>query len=731
MPPGGPMSPCGPCYGGPCPQMGGGCWEPVPGNRWPVPYPGPEGVQAARPMAPPAMAAPGPGFSAPDKFVDVVLSRPSIPANPSGQGALPSGTARTRDDSPTMIQVGMRKPQLAQQQDTQIQQAQLQQQPQPLQQQTQVQTQHPHLQQQPQLPPQQQSQMQPQYPQMPQQPQPHQQPQPTQQQQTQMQTHQPHLQQQFLHQQTQMQPPQPQYQTQMQPQQLQPATETAATATAATAATLAWQAQPQSQMQHIPVEVEAPMPLLAAPVQPVAVPLDAAFPSVEVPSLIAPPTGAHAPVAVATVPFDSQQPPGVEAPEATSPAKSGRTGKSWPLASLAAPALSPVPASRIPEAPASALDTPGGTTEDIVTRLGNLQRQVLPSYKETEIVEGFQPGCWLHDQEKDSEVDAAAATTALGPEWTSDAAGEECRESSAMYGVEVGPTESPIPLAKPFGGLFDRRSSTSAVSTDSMADTVFVESLPSGRETQQSQANRGASTGAIDQTIHVAADVRAAVAAARAAVEELQRTAGRQGVRSTPIVAMPILPPRASPFSQEAVGLNILLSEDGFMATRNCGCRESVAIGSAPLSRQPSGLYFEVEVCQTVEGWLGGLGIGVTHTAPSQQRDHRLPDKAWRLPGTFILGYSGVRYLDGSEAPIDWQPDTLRVGQRVGLLVTGDGRTDMVAFVDGKEVARVPGKDLRPAGLRDEPLYAIVDVYNAVLAVKLLPDAVAPERINS
>lgn len=362
-------------------------------------------------------------------------------------------------------------------------------------------------------------------------------------------------------------------------------------------------------------------------------------------------------------------------------------------------------------------------------RLGNLQRQVLPSYSETEIVEGFQPGCWLHDHEKVPEVEAAAVATTLSPEWTNGAVEEDPRQSSAMHGAERGPTESPIEFEKPFGGIFDKRSSTPAVSMDSMADTVFVESLPSAQEAQ-SPANRQGS-GGVDQTVHVAADVRAAVAAARAAVEELQRTAGRQFVKSSPIIAMPVLPPNTSPFSQEAVGLNILLSEDGFTATRNCGCRESVAIGSSPLSRQPAGLYFEVEVCQTVEGWLGGLGIGVTHTAPSQLRDHRLPDKAWRLPGTFILGYSGVRYLDGIEAPIDWQPDTLRVGQRVGLLVSGDGRTDMVAFVDGKEVARVPGKDLRPAGLRDEPLHAIVDVYNAVLAVKLLPDAVAPDRINS
>lgn len=37
------------------------------------------------------------------------------------------------------------------------------------------------------------------------------------------------------------------------------------------------------------------------------------------------------------------------------------------------------------------------------------------------------------------------------------------------------------------------------------------------------------------------------------------------------------------PFSREICGLNLEFSEDGYRATRVRGCRQSVAIGRAPL----------------------------------------------------------------------------------------------------------------------------------------------------
>lgn len=440
------------------------------------------------------------------------------------------------------------------------------------------------------------------------------------------------------------------------------------------------------------------------------------------------------PVQVETSPA-SQTEGMVEAEMATTPSS---TGKKGPLARLAAPALTPP----------------------------HPQKAPVQTDATTIVAEDSSPGALQQALQLDEELQVQ------GPEWNG--------SILVLPDVETA-LSTPVASGKPFGGLFwedklgqtvvvdakhdlaDGRGGSRAPQMDDRADKASkdraenealrarvaeleaqqqahqdqvvarIEAEIAELKAEQAKALEAAAAaaedarGANDATL-TGSDVQAALAAAKAAVADLQRTAGELPVgKNLPIVAMPVLPPSVAPFSQEAVGNNIKLSQDGFTATRSSGCRDSVALGKVPLRRQTPGLYFELEVCQTVEGWLGGLGIGVTHTDPSQLKEHRLPDKAWRFPGTFVVGYSGARYLNGANSPADWQPDALKVGQRVGLLMSGDGRTDMVIFVDGAEVMRLPGEELRHAGLRDEPLFAIVDVYNATVSVKLLPGAVAPE----
>lgn len=204
---------------------------------------------------------------------------------------------------------------------------------------------------------------------------------------------------------------------------------------------------------------------------------------------------------------------------------------------------------------------------------------------------------------------------------------------------------------------------------------------------------------------------------------------------TAPVAPMRREPFSVMPFSRESCGVNLTLSEDGFTATRTRGCRQSVAIGSGPLQRQAHGWFFEVVVGETVTGWVGGLGIGVTHTAPSQLR--RVPDKAWRLPSTYIVGYWGCVFLDGRERRTRWRSDTLQVGSRIGLLVTA-GEGDLIIFVDDVPVVCAAGA-LRPksrlgfdgvgaGGSEDmEPLYPVVDVFAATRVVKLSDRAVPPE----
>lgn len=181
------------------------------------------------------------------------------------------------------------------------------------------------------------------------------------------------------------------------------------------------------------------------------------------------------------------------------------------------------------------------------------------------------------------------------------------------------------------------------------------------------------------------------------------------------------------PFSREACGVNLTLSEDGYVAERTRGCRQSVAIGSGPLPPHAWGWFFEVEVLETVTGWVGGLGIGVTTTPPTQLR--RVPDKAWRLPRSFIVGYWGCIFVDGQERRTAWGADSLCAGARVGVLVTNNGRGDLIVFVNRRPVVLVPGAlagGEAEMPIWQEPLYPVVDVFAATRAVALSSHAVPP-----
>mmetsp|Transcript_43248 Transcript_43248/g.69138 ORF Transcript_43248/g.69138 Transcript_43248/m.69138 type:complete len:922 (-) Transcript_43248:148-2913(-) len=218
-------------------------------------------------------------------------------------------------------------------------------------------------------------------------------------------------------------------------------------------------------------------------------------------------------------------------------------------------------------------------------------------------------------------------------------------------------------------------------------------------------------------------------------LEELQTLKGGEIAQSMMMITEPLIPMQfggrrggVAPLCRNPCGLNIELSEDGYVAKRVRGCRQSVVVGSAPLEPQDLGCYFEVVVRETVNGWVGGLGLGVTRVSPAEMK--RMPDKAWRIPSTFIVGYWGCLFLDGREKRTRWKADTLKVGSRVGLLVTGDGRGDLIVFVDGEPVVRAD--DVLPnsfsSGGMQEPLYPVIDVFAATLSVELMTNATAPAK---
>lgn len=178
-----------------------------------------------------------------------------------------------------------------------------------------------------------------------------------------------------------------------------------------------------------------------------------------------------------------------------------------------------------------------------------------------------------------------------------------------------------------------------------------------------------------------------------------------------------------APFSRLKMGTNLSLSDDGFTASRTRGCRQSVVIGSAPLKQGPYGWYFEVEIRETVAGWVGGLGIGVTQTN-SEEQLRRMPDKAWRMPRTYMAGYWGRVFCAGREYQTAWKPEELGVGARVGLLVTVRG--DLLVFVGGSQVVWMEADIAVHEGTSSNAVFPVVDVFAATSSVTLRPHAQPP-----
>jgi hypothetical protein len=180
--------------------------------------------------------------------------------------------------------------------------------------------------------------------------------------------------------------------------------------------------------------------------------------------------------------------------------------------------------------------------------------------------------------------------------------------------------------------------------------------------------------------------------------------------------------PMAPPFSKHLASDALQISEDAYTARRRTyGCDQAVAIGSAALECQAGGLYFEVQVAGTMGcSTGGGLAIGVTHTAPTSFRNE-LPLRAEDIPMTVAVGYSGVVYLNGCERQTNWKPENLQCGQRVGVLITDDGRGDLVVFEDQEPVVCIDGFALREAGLMGEPLYPIVEIFGTACGLTMVP----------
>lgn len=169
-------------------------------------------------------------------------------------------------------------------------------------------------------------------------------------------------------------------------------------------------------------------------------------------------------------------------------------------------------------------------------------------------------------------------------------------------------------------------------------------------------------------------------------------------------------------FSTRIKGQNCTVSFDGATATRTKGCRQCVVLGDTPLELHVGcGWYFELRINEVVTGWVGGLGIGITLTRPGSLPC--LPDRAWRVPNSWIAGYWGRMFGNGQQHLIDWKPQELKASDRVGFLVNLKG--ECIVYVNDE--VRVHFTESKvPVSPKGTELTALVDVFASAASVTLI-----------
>lgn len=155
-------------------------------------------------------------------------------------------------------------------------------------------------------------------------------------------------------------------------------------------------------------------------------------------------------------------------------------------------------------------------------------------------------------------------------------------------------------------------------------------------------------------------------------------------------------------------------------ATRPALC---AVFGDAPLVKMPGvGWYFRLRINSTNTGWVGGFGIGVTLS--SHHALSTLPDRAARVPRSWLAGYWGRTFCDGHELPSIWKPQSLRPMDEVGFLVNLEGECSV--FVNDEERCRFANPSVPVKTAAEPELYALIDVSAAATSVTFLNGAPPP-----
>lgn len=142
--------------------------------------------------------------------------------------------------------------------------------------------------------------------------------------------------------------------------------------------------------------------------------------------------------------------------------------------------------------------------------------------------------------------------------------------------------------------------------------------------------------------------------------------------------------------------------------------------GDSPLQRiDDVGWYFRLRINSVSAGWVGGFGMGVTLSSPLQLTG--LPDRAARVPRSWLAGYWGRTFANGQERLSSWKPQALRPGDEVGFLVDLAG--ECTIFVNDEERCRFADPPIPVKSQTDFELTALIDVAATATSVTFLDGA--------
>jgi len=176
-------------------------------------------------------------------------------------------------------------------------------------------------------------------------------------------------------------------------------------------------------------------------------------------------------------------------------------------------------------------------------------------------------------------------------------------------------------------------------------------------------------------------------------------------------------------FDPQLLSPNVILTKDRLQAKSTDVKGDElggVVFGDGPLPcvGEDGESYFEVRIDNLRRGQTDGLVLGVTTAKPAPSAPRDVVAVADEVEEAWTMGYSGLALAPELQemVTIKWNPAKLKLGDRAGLLVRGDGT--LIVFVNSNPVCSAR---MSKAPVQDDPLYPFIDLLGTAQEVTLTP----------